>query len=102
MSLYSYCVYHRKEYLLKQWDAEKNTPMSPDSIASTSTERVWWKCERGHAWQTQLASRARGNSGCPICLREKIAVRVEKRRAAEVKKKQNRQRNSETEGGAEK
>jgi hypothetical protein len=90
MSFYSHCVYHGKTYLLEQWDAEKNAPLTPDSIGSTNTTRVWWKCDKGHSWQTQLSSRARGNSGCPVCLREKIDARVERRRlAAEKEKKRN-------------
>jgi hypothetical protein len=101
MSFYSYCLKQGKEYLLEQWDAEKNAPLIPESIGSTNTTRVWWKCEKGHGWQTQLASRARGNSGCPLCMREKIAARVENRRAAEAKKKQARGRNAKT-GGKEK
>ncbi len=96
MSFYSYCLEHGKEYLLKEWDQGKNAPLTPESIGSTNTVRVWWKCEKGHQWQTQLASRARGNSGCPLCLREKIAARVEKRRAAEAEKKRNRLRKSNT------
>jgi hypothetical protein len=90
MSFYSHCVKYGKQYLLEQWDAEKNAPLTPENIASTSTVRVWWKCEQGHSWQTQLSSRARGNTGCPVCLREKIAARVEKRRAAEAEKQRNR------------
>jgi len=90
MSLYSYCVKHNKEYLLREWDAEQNAQLTPGSVARTSTSTVWWKCEKGHSWQTQISSRAKGNSGCPICLREKIGARMEKRRAAEAEKKQGR------------
>ncbi len=88
MSLYSHCLKHDKEYLLEQWDAEKNYPLMPEKIASTSTERVRWKCEKGHSWQTQLSSRVRGGTGCPICLREKINARIKKRRTTEEEKKQ--------------
>lgn len=87
MSFYSYCMKHGKELLLGQWDAENNMPITPEGIACTSTDRVWWKCEKGHFWQTQLASRAKGNTGCPICLREKIDTRMEKRRLAAAEKK---------------
>jgi len=80
MSLHSYCVKYGKEYLLREWDTEKNAPLSPESVARTSTARVWWKCEKGHSWQTQVSSRAKGTSGCPLCLREKIDARMEKRR----------------------
>lgn len=93
MSLHSYCVKHSKEYLLKQWDAEKNAPLTPESVARTSTATVWWRCEKGHSWQTQISSRAKGTTGCPICLREKIDSRIEKRRAAEAEKKQGRNNN---------
>jgi len=98
MSLYSFCVKHDKEYLLCEWDAEKNAPLTPESAARTSTAMVWWKCARGHSWQTQLASRAKGNSGCPICLREKIDARMEKRRAAEAEKKRGHHKKSNTGG----
>ena len=30
---------------------------------------VWWKCEKGHEWQAQIASRHWGN-GCPQCANE--------------------------------
>jgi len=86
MSLYTFSVKHNKEYLLREWDTVKNAPLTPESAASTSTARVWWKCEKEHSWQTQISSRSKGNSGCPICLREKINVRMEKRRAAEAEK----------------
>ncbi|HWQ75345.1 MAG TPA: zinc-ribbon domain-containing protein [Syntrophomonas sp.] len=100
MSLYIHCVRNSRKNLLKQWDAEKNAPLTPKSIAATSTARVWWKCEKGHSWQTQLSSRVRGNSGCPACLREKIDVRMEKRRAAEAEKKQDYHKKSHI-GGKE-
>jgi hypothetical protein len=99
MSLYSHCLKHDKQYLLEQWDAEKNAPLTPEKIASTSTERVWWRCENGHPWQTQLSSRVRGNTGCPVCLREKIDTRVEKRQAAKTSKKHQKKSNI---GGREK
>lgn len=87
MSLHSYCVKYGKEYLLKEWDGEKNAPLTPDSVARTSTSRVWWKCENGHSWETQISSRAKGSSGCPLCLREKIDARMERRLGAEARKK---------------
>lgn len=98
MSLYSFCIKHGKEYLLLEWDAEKNAPLTTESIARTSTEKVWWKCEKGHSWQTQISSRSKGSSGCPICLRERIDARMEKRRAADAEKKQCRHKNSNTGG----
>lgn len=87
MSLYSHCIKHGKQYLLREWDTEKNTPLVPQTIACTSTMVVWWKCEKNHSWQTQLSSRVRRASGCPLCLREKIDTRIEKRRTTVMERK---------------
>lgn len=86
MNLYGHCVKYGKLYLLKQWDTEKNSPLTPKSLASTGTLLVWWKCEKGHSWQTELCVRAWGNTGCPICLRERITMRVGKRCIAKAEK----------------
>lgn len=86
MSFYTYCKKHGKEYLLEQWDAEKNAPLTPKDLGSTNTTKVWWRCEKGHVWQTQLSSRARGHSGCPLCMKERIAARIEKRQTEKTEK----------------
>ncbi len=28
---------------------------------------IWWKCEKGHEWQTQPNTRTRGRAACPYC-----------------------------------
>lgn len=53
-------------YLLTQWDAEKNAPLSPDTVSPKSRKRVWWRCEKGHAWEAALDVRSTG-TGCPYC-----------------------------------
>ncbi len=52
--------------LVKEWNFEKNTRLSPSQVTSGSQERVWWKCEKGHEWETSIATRTRGR-GCPVC-----------------------------------
>jgi len=51
--------------LCSEWDTEKNKIM-PHEINRWSKEKVWWKCDKGHEWQTAVADRAKGN-GCPYC-----------------------------------
>ncbi len=85
MSFYTYCKKHGKEYLLEQWDANKNAPLTPKDLGSTNTTKVWWRCGKGHVWRTQLSSRARGRSGCPLCMKERIAARIEKRQTEKKK-----------------
>lgn len=54
--------------LLEEWDYEENAKLgiSPDSLTKGSKKKVWWKCSKGHRWQTTIAERNRG-SGCPVC-----------------------------------
>ena len=60
--------------LLKDWDYNKNTTISPLKIYRYSTKRVWWKCHKcGYEWQTPIFKRSRGY-GCPCCSR-KVAVK---------------------------
>ena len=67
MKLKDYCIKEGKEYLLEEWDDEKNLPFTPENIAAGSTVPVWWKCEKGHSWQTQLRSRSTTLTKCPKC-----------------------------------
>ena len=46
---------------------EKNLPFTPETISHTSSLPVWWKCEKGHSWQTQLRSRSTTLTKCPKC-----------------------------------
>ena len=51
-----------------QWHQEKNGTLSPDMVVAHSSQRAWWKCERGHEWQTIIGSRTKKEkSGCPYC-----------------------------------
>ena len=55
--------------LLKEWNYEKNGNLKPFMVASNSSKKVWWKCNKGHEWQAVISSRNIGN-GCPICAKE--------------------------------
>ncbi len=52
--------------LLREWNNEKNAPLTPQAVGSGSHKRVWWKCERGHEWQTEIRVRT-GGADCPFC-----------------------------------
>lgn len=53
--------------LAKEWNYEKNTPLTPDDVSGRSPARVWWKCTKGHEWEAKISSRATNKSGCPYC-----------------------------------
>ena len=52
--------------IAKEWDFEKNYPLRPENIVSQSTNKIWWKCKKGHSWEATAISRVKG-SNCPIC-----------------------------------
>lgn len=51
--------------LAKEWDYEKNSVCITD-FTLKSNVKVWWVCEHGHSWKTQIWNRAKG-CGCPYC-----------------------------------
>jgi len=65
ISLYDYCIENGRAELLEQWDYEKNE-ISPDSVGYASHRKVWWRCDKGHSWLSEINPRVKG-SGCPAC-----------------------------------
>ena len=55
-----------KPTIAKEWNYGKNGDLKPSEITPFSNKKVWWKCEKGHEWQTHVSTRSSGN-GCPIC-----------------------------------
>ena len=81
LTLKDYCVKEGKEYLLAEWDNEKNLPFTPETVSPSSSVPVWWKCEKGHSWQTQVRSRSKTLTRCPKCL----AAELSKKRKQQAK-----------------
>ena len=52
--------------IAKEWDYGKNGNLKPEHFVANSNKKVWWKCQKGHEWQTSIASRNSGY-GCPYC-----------------------------------
>lgn len=65
-TLYGFCCRNNKDLLLLQWDTEKNAPDTPQTVSYGSQRKMWWRCEKGHSWQTAVYVRTSG-AGCPIC-----------------------------------
>ena len=58
--------------LAKQWLQEKNGTLKPDMVSIYSNRRVWWRCVRGHEWQSAISARTTAKSGCPYCSNHKV------------------------------
>lgn len=66
-SLEHYCQRTGNNHILREWDAEKNQPLTPATISHGSRVKVWWTCEHGHHWQAAVYTRSGRHAGCPIC-----------------------------------
>ena len=73
ISLQEYCIENHMEYLLDEWDYEKNGSLTPKNVTAGSIKKVWWlqpydDNDTGKhfdfSWQASIASRVYGR-GCP-------------------------------------
>ncbi len=77
-SLYNWCIENHKEFLLKEWDYEKNGTITPKDVARACNTKVAWICSKcGHKWMNNPAHRTRGR-GCPQCAKRLAAERYSK------------------------
>lgn len=61
--------------IAKEWNYEKNGELLPSHISKSSAVRVWWKCSKGHEWQTSVNNRTSSHhSGCPYCMGHSISI----------------------------
>lgn len=58
--------------IAKEWNYEKNGNLKPDNVLDTSNKRVWWKCEKGHEWQSAIHNRVYNKRKCPYCTNQRI------------------------------
>ena len=61
----------------KEWDFQRNIPLTPDLFSAGSEQRFWWTCGKHH-WETSIKNRTAKNSGCPECYRESHADEMTK------------------------
>lgn len=45
---------------------------NPSQKLAGSSERLSWKCKKGHTWDSTIVNRTFNNTGCPICINQKL------------------------------
>ena len=70
-TLCDWCAQTGDDTLLRQWDAEKNSELTPETVTHGSHYKAHWRCERGHRWEAAVYARVAG-AGCPYCAGKKI------------------------------
>lgn len=66
-SLASFCQRNDRADLLREWDSERNLPLTPETVSYGSKKKVWWTCAHGHHWQAAVHTRTGSGTGCPYC-----------------------------------
>lgn len=52
----------------KRWNYEKNYPVRPENIQSSTTKKYWWICDIcGHEWIKSVHYMNQKNAPCPKC-----------------------------------
>ena len=55
-----------------QWHPGLNGALKADGVSPYSNRKVWWMCEKGHAYQAVVGARTVSGSGCPYCAGKKV------------------------------
>jgi len=65
------CLSTTNPKLIKEWDYEKNYPLTPEDVNQRSSKRVQWKCKKGHGHSATITRKVAGD-GCPYCSGHKV------------------------------
>lgn len=52
--------------IAKELNVEKNG-LSADEVGAGALKWVWWKCHKGHEWESAISNRTSQSLGCPKC-----------------------------------
>lgn len=62
----SNCLATKNPELSKEWHLTLNGSLTSFDVTCNSSKKVWWKCNNGHEWIADIASRNSGKN-CPYC-----------------------------------
>ena len=81
--------------LMKEWDYERNK-LDPSKLSIGSGKRVFWKCEKGHSWDTTVSARVGHRSGCPYCAGQRVLPETSlRKKRPDLAKEWNYQKNGD-------
>ncbi|MBI3601471.1 MAG: zinc-ribbon domain-containing protein [Candidatus Omnitrophica bacterium] len=65
------CLAAQNPDLLKQWHPTRNGSLTACDVQPGSHKKVWWLCQYGHEWQSEIRERTNGQ-GCPFCSHHRV------------------------------
>ena len=58
--------------LKDEWNYDRNKDIDPYKLGIGSKLKVWWKCDKGHEWESTIQSRTYQKTNCPFCSGRKV------------------------------
>lgn len=77
-NIYENKIKHKKtvadDFLLDEWNYEKNNGILPKNVSFKTSTQYWWKCKKGddHVWESSPSNRQIRK--CPFCANKKVSV----------------------------
>jgi len=62
--------------LVAELHRSRNSDLDPYTLGAGSSQKVWWRCPRGHEWEATVGNRSHG-VGCPVCAGERNRQHLE-------------------------
>ena len=66
--------------LMKEWDYKLNKGINAETLACSSSKKVFWTCKAHGPWIAAIADRVRVGAGCLICAQEERTGRSRPKR----------------------
>jgi len=60
--------------ILQEWHPTKNGNLKPENLNPGTKQKFWWKCPKGHEWNSQFKDRVRKGTSCPYCRNKKVGA----------------------------
>lgn len=60
-------------HLVSKWSYEKNCDVTPQQVKMGSSRKVWWRCEKGHEWETPIKHMVKSQK-CPYCIGRRVSL----------------------------
>ena len=58
--------------IARQWHSTLNADLKPSMVTAGNNTKVWWECDKGHAYQAKVGNRFYLNRSCPYCAGQKV------------------------------
>lgn len=59
--------------LASEWHPTRNVDLTPHNVTCGSNKKVWWICDNGHEYESQISNRTIGDN-CPFCSGHRVWV----------------------------